>query len=89
MKFNKTNAAQIEVPSGKYEVIVFDDDIPGFGLRARAGGSRNWVSNLAKAASSAESRSAQPRQSAHSKLASEPFNCMPRSNSGMIQPDRK
>ena len=43
MKFNKTNAAQIEVPSGKYEVIVFDDDIPGFGLRARAGGSRNWV----------------------------------------------
>ena len=43
MKLNKTNAAQIEVPSGKHEVIVFDDDIPGFGLRARAGGSRNWV----------------------------------------------
>ena len=43
MKLNKTNAAQIEVPPGKHELIIFDDDIAGFGLRARAGGSRNWV----------------------------------------------
>jgi len=25
------------------EKIVFDDDIPGFGVRLRAGGSRSWV----------------------------------------------
>ena len=43
MKLNKTNAAQVEVPPDKHELIIFDDDIAGFGLRARAGGSRNWV----------------------------------------------
>ena len=43
MKFNKTNASQVELPAGKTEIVVFDDDVPGFGLRVRAGGSRMWV----------------------------------------------
>src|SRR5262245_45230959 len=36
MRLNKVTASHIEVPAGKAEVIVFDDDIPGFGVRVRA-----------------------------------------------------
>ena len=43
MKFNKTNVAQITLPAGKSDYTFFDDDIPQFGLRVRAGGSKNWV----------------------------------------------
>lgn len=43
MKLTKTAAAQVTVPAGKVEIIAWDDSIPGFGLRARAGGSRNWI----------------------------------------------
>ena len=43
MKLTKSTVAQIEVPTGKTEIIVFDDDIAQFGLRVRAGGSRNWI----------------------------------------------
>jgi integrase len=43
MKLTKVNIAKIEVPRGKAEIIQFDDDIPGFGLRVRISGSRNWV----------------------------------------------
>jgi integrase len=43
MKLNKITAARVEVPAGRSEVIVFDDDIPGFGVRVREGGSRNWI----------------------------------------------
>ena len=31
------------LPQGKNEIIVFDEDMPGFGLRLRAGGSAVWV----------------------------------------------
>jgi integrase len=31
------------LPTGKNEVILFDEDIPGFGLRLRDGGSRVWI----------------------------------------------
>jgi Arm DNA-binding domain len=43
MKLNKATAAQIKVPRGKNEAVVFDEDIPGFGLRVRVGGSRTWI----------------------------------------------
>jgi integrase len=33
----------IKLPKGKSDCIVFDDDIAGFGLRLREGGSRTWV----------------------------------------------
>jgi integrase len=43
MKLNKAAVSQVEVPPGKSEIVVFDDDVAGFGLRVRAGGSRNWI----------------------------------------------
>jgi hypothetical protein len=33
----------LALPPGKADVIFFDDDIPGLGLRLRAGGRRSWV----------------------------------------------
>ena len=43
MRLTKVNVAKVTVPSGKAEIIQFDDDIPGFGLRIRAGGSTTWI----------------------------------------------
>jgi Arm DNA-binding domain len=44
MKLNpKTIAGLKEPPAGKSDVIHFDDELPGFGLRLRAGGKRTWV----------------------------------------------
>jgi hypothetical protein len=43
MKLTKDNIAKVVVPPGKTEIIAFDDDVPGFGLRVRAGGSRQWI----------------------------------------------
>ena len=33
----------LTLPSGKADAIFFDDDVPGFGLRLRAGGKRSWI----------------------------------------------
>jgi integrase len=35
--------AALEISGGKAELIVFDEDLSGFGLRLRAGGSRTWI----------------------------------------------
>ncbi|RYC31399.1 DUF4102 domain-containing protein [Lichenibacterium minor] len=43
MRLTKGNLARISIPPGKAETIVFDDDLPGFGLRLRAGGKRTWL----------------------------------------------
>ncbi len=43
MRLTNQTAAALQVPEGKAYVLVFDDDLPGFGLRANAGGSRVWV----------------------------------------------
>jgi hypothetical protein len=43
MKLTKTTVAKLSVPQGKSELIVFDEDMPGFGLRLRAGGSAVWI----------------------------------------------
>jgi integrase len=44
MKLNpKTIAGLKEPPVGKSDVIHFDDELPGFGLRIRAGGKRTWI----------------------------------------------
>jgi integrase len=43
MKLSPYAIRTAEVPAGKSEAIFFDDDIPGFGLRVRAGGSRTFV----------------------------------------------
>jgi integrase len=43
MKLTKINIAKVVVPPGKSEIIEFDDDVPGFGLRIRVGGSATWI----------------------------------------------
>jgi integrase len=43
MKLTKVNIAKIAVPPGRAEIIAFDRDVPGFGLRIRTGGSATWI----------------------------------------------
>jgi integrase len=43
MKFTTKSVAGLHLPKGKTDYVVFDDDLPGFGIRLREGGSRNWV----------------------------------------------
>jgi integrase len=43
MRLTRTTVDSIKLHHGKTDVIIFDDDLPGFGLRIRAGGSRTWV----------------------------------------------
>jgi integrase len=43
MKLTVKTTDGIKLPKGKSDCIVFDDDIAGFGLRLREGGSRTWV----------------------------------------------
>ena len=43
MKLTQKTIGTLTLPEGKFEVIHFDDDLPGFGLRIRAGGSRNFI----------------------------------------------
>jgi integrase len=43
MKLTTTTIRSIALPPGKTDKTFFDDDLPGFGVRLRAGGSRTWV----------------------------------------------
>jgi len=43
MKLTERNTAGLNLESGKSDWIWWDDDITGFGIRVRAGGSRNWI----------------------------------------------
>jgi len=43
MKLTDANVRKIALPAGKSESIFWDDDLPGFGLRMRAGGKQTWV----------------------------------------------
>lgn len=43
MKLTQPNATRQALPAGKSDAIFFDDDLPGFGLRLRAGGKRTWI----------------------------------------------
>lgn len=43
MKLTVATVRTAELPAGKSEAIFFDDDIPGFGLRLREGGSQSFV----------------------------------------------
>ncbi len=40
---NKRSIATLSLDRGKTDQIFFDDDLPGFGLRMRAGGRRSWI----------------------------------------------
>jgi integrase len=43
MKLTATEIRRLSLPGDTTEAIVFDDDVPGFGIRLRAGGSRTFV----------------------------------------------
>jgi len=43
MKLTKATIADLALPAGKADVIFFDDEIAGLGLRIRAGGKRTWI----------------------------------------------
>lgn len=43
MNLTQKAVAQLKLPDGKSDAIFFDDKIPGFGIRLRAGGSQSWV----------------------------------------------
>jgi integrase len=43
MEFTKDTIAALSLPAGKSDLIQFDDDMPGFGIRLRAGGKRVWI----------------------------------------------
>src|SRR5918995_4492615 len=43
MRLTRPNVALLAVPPGKTEIIVFDQTLPGFGVRVRLGGKRTWI----------------------------------------------
>src|SRR5690349_4515935 len=43
MKLTARTVQTAKLPAGKSDAIIFDDELPGFGLRLRAGGSRSFV----------------------------------------------
>jgi integrase len=43
MKLTQASIDRLVLPIEKSEAIFFDDDVPGFGLRLRAGGSRTFI----------------------------------------------
>jgi integrase len=43
VKLTKASVERLNLPQGKSEVIVFDEALPGFGIRMRAGGKRTWI----------------------------------------------
>ena len=43
MKFTRASIATLALPLGQTDVIFWDDALPGFGVRLRAGGSRRFI----------------------------------------------
>jgi len=43
MKLTAATIAKITLPPNKQEAIIYDDEIAGFGVRMREGGSRNFI----------------------------------------------
>ena len=43
MKLTKATVERLALPPGKNELLVFDEGLPGFGLRVRGGGKRTWI----------------------------------------------
>jgi len=43
MKLTQPTINKLTLPPGKNDVIFFDDDVPGLGLRLRGGGKRSWI----------------------------------------------
>lgn len=45
MKITQRNVDSLTLPPGKGEIICFDDALPGFGIRLRAGGTKTFIAN--------------------------------------------
>jgi integrase len=43
MKLTQANIARLQLPAGKSDIIYFDEDLSGFGVRLRAGGKHTWI----------------------------------------------
>ena len=43
MKLTDKTSVRIRLPAGKSDYVEWDDDIAGFGIRLRDGGTRNWI----------------------------------------------
>jgi integrase len=43
MKLTQPMISKLALPPGKVDAIFFDDVVPGFGMRLRAGGRRSWI----------------------------------------------
>jgi integrase len=43
MRLNNDTVKKLSLPDNKKELIVFDDAMPGFGVRLRGGGKRTWI----------------------------------------------
>lgn len=43
MRLTKATVSKLSIPDGRGELLVFDEALPGFGLRLRAGGKRTWI----------------------------------------------
>jgi integrase len=43
MKLTKASVDNLKLPQGKSERIIFDEELPGFGLRIRSGGKCTWI----------------------------------------------
>ena len=43
MKLTQKAIAALVLPEGKTDHIEWDSDLPGFGIRIRAGGARTWI----------------------------------------------
>ena len=43
MRLSTRSALAVQLPADKAELIVFDELLPGFGLRVRRGGKRTWI----------------------------------------------
>jgi integrase len=43
MNLTVKKIAELKLPAGSRDAVFWDDDIAGFGIRLREGGSRNWI----------------------------------------------
>src|SRR5215217_7351514 len=43
MRLTRPNVTRLAFPPGKSELIVFNEALPGFGVRVRLGGKRTWI----------------------------------------------
>jgi hypothetical protein len=43
MRLTRPNVNRLTLPAGKSEQIIFDETLPCFGVRVRAGGKRTWI----------------------------------------------